>query len=169
MPAFTEILSSDNVTDSFTVDTSGPLEVTLPAVGAAGLAFSNAGGSKFFEPRDNVIIQNIWCNIPFGFGQGTAKHLFDLVYDQGGINFAPPELDAGRVIIPSLCGPLPFPPSGLLLRPNVALVGGRFFFKIIAINLNISMVGVPQALNGQTIFPQYHLQIQHTRPLSPIP
>lgn len=153
-----------------------PNQVAVSAIGANGLAITNAIGDQWFEPGDNVLLKNVWANIPFGFCQGEMPggHYVTLSWrDNFGNRFGIPELgiDAagdGMLPIPELgCG-IPFPPDGIFIKTPITLLR-RYRLSLEFDNLELSMVGLPAALVGQVVTPVYYFQLLHTKQLSSVP
>lgn len=172
MAKIVELMASDITVggvSEFTVNNAvNEVTVVTPVLGV-GVDFVNAGGAKWFEAGDNPIITDIYCNIPFGFGQGTGTHKIDFAWldNFGAINF-PQEFSAGYgIFLPSLCGPLDFPPDGIFVKNTGGV--GKQKLNLQVLLLNVSQLNVPAALNGQVIKVQYFIELTHTKPLSLVP
>jgi len=153
-----------------------PNDVAVSAIGAAGLAITNAIGDQWFEPGDHLLLKNVWANIPYGFCQGEMPggHYITLSWrDNFGGRFSIPELgiDAagdGMLPIPELGCAIPFPPDGLFIKVPTTL-SRKYRLSIEFSNLELSMVNLPAALAGATITPVYYFQIVHTLQLDSVP
>lgn len=165
----TDLLSSDTTAagGKVTVDTSGPLEVAITGAGA-GILFQNSAVNLWFEEGDNVVLTEALINVPFGLGQGTGRLSLTIAWqDAFAVQTFPPELgNAGILSFANFCKQ-DFPPSGLYMRCPVG--AGRQFLKITALAGNVSMLNVPAALNGQVLSPQWHLRVNHTKPMAAVP
>lgn len=148
----------------FTVD-SAVLEVAVNPVVTPKI-FANVNGGVFFVAGDNVLLQKIWSNIAFGFGQGNGSHSMNLFWmDQVGGLVAIPELANGSgVFIPTLCGDIALPGDGLSIK--VPLVDSLYRLVLVSMALNVSMVSVPTVLDTEVIPVQYYLQIKHMKVLT---
>lgn len=159
--------------------TSGALEVPLNGF-ATPKPFVNASGQSWFAPGDNVLLQAIWPALPYQFGQGSGSHSIDLLWAENGGTTAPVAefangLGASLIFLPSACEPLQIEeganPPGLLLRVPTNLGGSanRVQLLISAASLNVSMVNLPAALDGEVLAMAYHFEVKHTLPLTAAP
>lgn len=153
-----------------------PNQVAVSAIGAAGLAITDAIGNQWFEPGDHVLLKNAWASVPFGFcpGEMPGGHYITLSWrDNLGGRFGIPELgvDAagdGMLPFPEINCPIPFPPDGLFIQTPTA--GGiKYRLSIEFSNLELSMVGLPADMIGQVVTPVYYFQVLHTLQLSAVP
>jgi hypothetical protein len=144
---------------------SAVLEVAaVPPV--APVIFFNANGMQWFNIGDNVLLQNLWVNIPYGFGQGDGQHTIGLAWIDALAGITPiPELAGNSILtIPSLCGPLDFPSSGLFVKVPTNV--GRVRLGLTSLALNVAQVGVPAVIADGTVFKiQYHIELFHTQVL----
>lgn len=150
-----------------------PLEVSLNPAPVNGTDMPNWNGDKWFDEGDNIALKNIWCFVPFGFGQGNGPHVLNLEWkDSLNNSISIPELGVGiagegGIIIPEINCPVPLPSDGLFIKTPVG--SGRVRLTIFASTLKISMVNIPAALIGATIAPIYHFQVFHTKQMQAIP
>ncbi len=169
-----DILSSDNTVTGegdFTAVTPGALDVPVNPPGAAGLIFSDANGNTFFEPGDNILLQRLDINIPYGFGQGEGTHHIGLAWwnPTTAAFITIPELAGNSaLVVPDLCG-LDFEgqadANGLSIQVPKNNTGLRYNLMLTVIDLNLSMLGLPTELDGLVLALQYHLRVLHTKPL----
>ena len=135
--------------------------------------FQNPNGASSFAPNENLILQRLNVNIPFGFGQGAGNHIVQIRYRQNAVLFEIPEFNpispAGisNLFIPDLCEGIIFPDGGLLLNPRLAGLDqvNRYDLVLTSAVLNVSQISLPAALDTDTIVVAYHLQIKNTLPL----
>ncbi len=169
--AIVDILSSDNShvgQGDFTAIANPPLYVAVNAVGAGGLIFSDANGNQYVEPGDNLLIQRLDLNIPYGFGQAVGTHKIGLAWKDSLNNFITiPELAGNSAMtVPDLCG-VDFEGlaggNGLYIAAPKNTTGLRYRLALTLITLNVSMIGLPEELEGLVIALQYHLRVLHTR------
>lgn len=154
---------------AFVVDATGATkEVPVnQALGGPG-KYVNADGNGWFAAGDNVILDEVRVNIPFGFGQGTDRHNIELQWlNSIGGSFPIAELaTAGELTIPDLCTPLKFENGLFLSIPKAPGGTGKLVLFPSNVSLNVSMINAPALLNGDTLKVQYHLVIRHTLPLT---
>lgn len=141
-----------------------PNDIAVNNAGVGGVDFSDNATNKWFEPGDNFLLQRLWVNIPYGFGQGTGKAAMELVFaDSVGALTLIPELgEDSRITIPDFCG-ITYPGDGLFIRVPTGLL--RRKLVVVDLQMRVSMVNLPTALVGVTVSTQFHLMIRHTRPL----
>lgn len=170
MALIIEIISSDigiSGQSEFTVDAAVD-EVAVVGPAPGGLVFINGAGSGYFEAGDNVILTGALTNIPYGFGQGTGTAKLDISWVDGLNAFiAIPELGGNTLQLPNICGMLEFPPGGLFLEAPKSF--GPVALVLRGIELNVSQINVPAQLDAQVIKVQFHLRVNHTKPLSTLP
>ncbi len=171
-----DTLSSDDTVPGsvdFTAD-STVLEVALNQAPAGGSVFADAAGNSWIAAGDNLLLMGGWCNIPFGFGQGTQQAYIQLAWkDSLNVKHLIPELAVvGMFTFPNICGEVIIPDGLFLSVPKnlgkVQLVIAPIAFGF-GLNVNVSMVGVPAVLDGQTFWAQFHLQVKHTKALAAVP
>lgn len=146
---------------------SAVLEVAVNTPGAMELPFENANLDTWIEPGDNLKLMELTINVPFCFGQGTGTHLIGIAFrDSLGAIIPIPELaGASSVVMPTLCGLTFETPVHIETPKNL----GRLELVLVFAGLNLSMVDLPAALDGQTFHVQYHLEVIHTLPLAAVP
>lgn len=169
-----DILSSDITVAGeadFTAATPGALDVAVNSPGSGGLNFEDSNGNLYIEPGDNILLQRLDVNIPYGFGQGQGTHKIGLAwYNPTDATFITiPELAGNSALtIPDLCG-IDFQGqadgNGLLIVAPKNTTGLRYNLRLTVIDLNLSMLGLPSELNGLVLPVQYHLRVLHTKPL----
>lgn len=161
-----DILSTDFVAGrlDFTAANPPPNDIAVNNAGVGGVDFLDNAANKWFEPGDNFLLQRLWVNIPYGFGQGTGKATMDLVFVDGvGALTLIPELgDDSRITIPDFCG-ITYPGDGLFIKVPPGTL--RQKLVLVDLQMRVSMVGLPGTLVGVTVSTQFHLMLQHTRPL----
>jgi hypothetical protein len=131
---------------------------------AEGLVFANANSVEWAEPGDHFLLTGVWVNIPYGFGQGVSKTTLGIAWQFEDNTFLGVNELAGNSILtlPNFCGPLDFPPSGLFLRSPST--NGPVRLVLTALDMNVSQVNAPDALQGLTVKVQIHLRVTHTKP-----
>lgn len=153
----------------FTAVEAPPLTVTVnPPVGNA-IFCEDANGNKWIQAGDNLLLQRIWCNIPFGFGQGTGQAYVGLGFVDVLNNTSIISELAGNGIqtLPDICHVMEFPGDGLFIQvPNAV---GRVKWTVQNLVLKLSMVNLPAVLVGQVIPLQMHFQVLHTKPIMALP
>lgn len=170
-----EVVSSIYVagTFDFVAATPGAIQKAVnPPVPPAVVAYANSNGDTWIEPGDNLLLQQITVNVPFGFVEGDGVHFFGLALQDGaGTVQAIPALPNSSINIPDLCHGVTFPGNGLfiLIPSNGVSANGRWQLVTPSIALNISQVNLPLALNGVTIPVEYHLQFTHTKAMQAVP
>lgn len=148
------------------------LDVAVNNTGVNGLAFSNPSGRSWFNEGDNLMIQKVWGTVNWGFGQGgptiVGPHNIGLAYwDGASLGLMPPFPYATRSLnIPVLCSPLDF---GAGIYSAMPTTGGRRQVRLANIDLRISQVNLPAALDGQRITVQYFLQVLHNESMELFP
>lgn len=169
MAGLVDIVCSDIRTmgESDFVANAAVLDVPVNPPGVAGLDFFSAGGASKFALGDNLLIKKVWAVIPFGFGPGgiavtTYLHRITLNFREGGNFFLVPPLYNG-LVIPTLCDPVDF---GAGLYCQMATTGPIRSLCLTDIDLRVSMVNLPAALDGQRIQVQYYMEILHNLPMS---
>lgn len=170
-----DVLSSDvsqvGKDDFAAVDPSVLIQVGVNGPGGAGLAFQNGGVNTWFERGDNVILKKVQIDMPFGFGQGTGRHLIQLAWlasagDGGALTYIPELSGGGFLPIPTMCDPVEFPPDGLMIAvPTLATGVQRVQLVLKSVVLNVSMVNIPAVLVGAVVPFAYYLEVLHTRPM----
>ncbi len=157
----------------FTATTPGALFLPVTAPGVSGLPFYDANGNQWLEAGDNVLLQRIGWEIPYGFGQGPGLHRIGLVWQNNiGGNYIITELSGNSVIvIPDNNGLViegQANANGLFLKvPNGN--GERKRLALTTIELNVSQINLPSDLNGVLVKVQYYAQILHSKPLQAAP
>lgn len=152
----------------FTAAAAPPLEVLILPPGATPLRFSNSDDMQLFQPGDNLLLQRLWCNIPFGFAAGTGRTRIAVLWrSEAGENRLISELGDGTFLtVPDVCGGIVFPGSGLFLRTptDMGLVG--LVLTALTNENMVSMVNLPADLVGAVIKVQWSFMVQHTRPMT---
>jgi hypothetical protein len=145
------------------------LDLPVTAAPANGLVMSTALLDNQFALGDNFSLQRLWATINWGFGPGGpavfGPHNIGLAYWDGvnPITAIPPfQTTAHTIAIPTMCDPLDFSPGLLCTMP---ITGLKRRIVLSGIDLRISQVNLPTALQGQTIKVQYFIQVAHTLPL----
>ncbi len=173
-----EVISTDITVDGemeFVAAAAPPLYVTMDGPGEDGIDFVNALGSRWFLPGDNIVISEIWVNIPYGFGQGAGTLLLGPRYSlDGGGTFAIPEFGGSSgtesfLQMPGVGCHLAFVGDGLFLKVPTSATGIRFKLALFSMALNVAMVGLPDVLAGETVKVQVHALIRHTYIMLPGP
>lgn len=150
-----------------------PLDMAVAGVGIAGIRFINGQAATEFAPGDNILLNKIWTNIPYGFGQGSGTMQIGLSYQDALGSFIPiPAFSylsgsSSHLNIPGVACCLEFPGEGVLIPalnyadPDPATHG--FELYLTSFSMNVSMLNVPDLLVGETIKVQLHAMITHTR------
>jgi hypothetical protein len=169
MAGVVDIVASDIRTmgESDFVASAAALDVPVNPPGGSGLDFISAGGATKFQLGDNILIKKVWAVIPFGFGAGgisitTYLHRITLNFRAGSSFFLLPPLYNG-LVIPTLCDPVDFG-AGLYAVMNTT--GAARSLCLTDIDLRVSMVNLPTALDGQRIQVQYYMEILHNLPMT---
>lgn len=151
---------------------AGALDLPLTAAPVNGVDVSNWLGDKYFNPGDNILLANIWCQVPFGFAQGSGQHVLNLEWkDAANVSYSIPELGVGiagegGIVIPGINCAIPLPKDGLYIR--VPTTGNnKKRLTIFQSTLRLSMVAIPGVLVGATVAPIYHFQVVHTQQMIP--
>ncbi len=156
----------DNADLSF-VPVAAATSLQLPVSVAGGpILFFNADDKAYFLPGEGVLLDFVACNIPFGFGQGFGLHVVSIIWrDPVGVPIPIPEFGASQIAIPDLCGGLKFGDGGLFIKAPRAVQGAKFSLALSAAALNVSMIGVPDALVslGDPVLVSYWMGLRHTR------
>lgn len=141
---------------------STALEVAVGDVSEDGVPFFNSNSQQFFQAGDNLMLQFIKPNIPYGFGQGTGSHRLKIMwFNELGATFLVEELGFFSFVdIPNLCEGLNFPGAGLFL--TTPKTHGRIGLGIYSETLKVSMVNVPAVLVGETVVVGYLIGVTHT-------
>jgi hypothetical protein len=160
-----EVLSSD-ITEAgfseFVVDSS-VAQVAVQGPPAGNLDFFNAGGNAYFSAGDNIIISEIICSIPYGFGPGTGQVQAGILWSTSGgdaqiIN----ELGGNSsVTFPNLCSLNVADPGIFITAPR----NSENKLVLSSIQLNVSQLNVPALIDGQTLKVQFHIKLFHTLPM----
>lgn len=148
------------------VDTATAIEVPLePIVGFCRLVNSNL--AQYFAPGDNLLLQFVSNNLPYGFGQGTGRHKITMVWlDNTDAVIPIPELaDNSLFDIPEFCEGLRFPGDGLFIKTPVTPTGTHFNLAFTIVDCNVSMINAPAVLLGETLEAMYYLGVTHTLPM----
>lgn len=169
MPGLVDIVCSDIrvMGESDFVANAAALDVAVNPPGAPGLTFFSAGGAFKFQLGDNLLIKKVWAVVPFGFGPGgvsvtTYLHRITLNFSDGVSFFLVPPLYNG-LVIPTLCDAVDFG-AGLYAAMNTT--GLQRSIVLSDIDLRVSMVNLPAALDGQRIKVQYYMEILHNLPMT---
>ncbi len=149
----------------FTAD-SAELDVLVNPPSVNGLTMFNANSAKTFQSGDNLLIRKIWCVIPWGFGQGASAeppfpHRVEFSYWNGSLN-VPLPCFAGNVLYPSLCDVLDF---GDGISCPMTTDGAGREIRLTGIELRVSQINIPSALDGMVIPVQYYMEVLHTYPM----
>jgi hypothetical protein len=170
-----DIVSSIYVagTFDFVATTPGAIQKAVnPPIPPAVVVYGNSNGDTWIEPGDNILLQKIEVNVPFGFLEGSGIHFFGLALQDGaGTVQAIAEMPNSSVNIPDLCHGITFPGNGLFISipSNGVSANKRQQLVTPSIALNISQVNLPAVLNGVTIPIEYHLQFVHTKAMRAVP
>lgn len=130
--------------------------------------FSTPSGLNVFEPQDNVRILSMWIVLPFCFGLGSTVPRWGLVWKDAltTTGYTVPEWSTdGQQWIPTANIEIPidqYLPHNPLLGPPYS--GAQLAIGIM--NLTISMINVPAALNGTTQDIQIALKVLHNSDLT---
>ena len=155
---------------SFTATTPGAIELPVAGAPMNGEPLLNVDGDSWFAKGDNVLLQSIRASIPFGFGQGSGAWVFNLEWvDSGNVVYPISELAEGAgIFLPNGCDPLTFPGNGLFLKiPDAS--PSKLQLRIGLSLFNVSMVNLPDILDGVVVGVMYNIAVQHTKPLAGVP
>jgi hypothetical protein len=172
MQGIIDVIASDIsvVGESDFIADSAALSVTVRNVGLSGLNFANANGDRYFVLGDNLNIRKVWATIPYGFAQaqGVSPHTIGLAFWNGtAFETMPPFSNSTLSLnIPVLCQPLDWNDGVYVKMP---VLGIRREIRLSNINLEVSQVNLPTALNTQRIPVQYFMEILHTTPMMSAP
>lgn len=155
---------------TFTADNT-VAEVAVNSVGG-NAPFSADGTTMWFARGDNLLLKSVRIALPYQYGWGS------IAFDEPSITMFwegedatlldIPELGAGsRLILPTVCGEIQFPPDGLFLKQPFNLVAGRMRLVLGDITLNVSQINGPTILNGQELEVGIFLQVFHTLEMEP--
>lgn len=165
----TDIMSSgiDHPGESDFTSDAAALEVAVTSPGASGIPFANGNGESLFLAGENFLLTGAAINIPYGFGQGTGKAYIGVAWKNNtGDIVTIPELSGNSVLVfPGFCETLRFPPNGIYITCPKVLA--PWFLYLSVIQVNVSQVNLPAVLDAQLFKVQFHLEINHTRPLIP--
>ncbi len=157
----------------FTAATPGALYKTVAVPGVDGLPFFDANGNQWLDAGDNVLLQKLGWEIPYGFGQGPGLHRIGLAWQNN---------DGDLYIIRELSGN-----SIIVIPDNLGLdlegqsgANGLFLtvpdgnherkrLVLTNIELNVSQINLPADLDGEVIKVQYYAQILHSKPCQAAP
>ena len=177
-----EIISTDIGIDGameFTPAAAPPLDLAVTGPGVDGVAFLNGQNATEFCPGDNILLNKLWVNLPYGFGQGQGTMQMGFSYLDALSSFIPVpafSLRSGSssyLNIPGAACCLEFPGEGVLIPalsyadadPNSA----GYQLYLTSFNLNVSMLNIPDLLAGEIIKVQVHAMITHTRQMRLLP
>ena len=162
--SITEVLVVDSPIE-FTVDTSVS-EVANDAIPAGGLVYVNAGGKSKLQPEDNFVLLSYGFTMDFCFTFGSGVPKADFLRKQGGAFYAIEEIDNNLWY--------PLQASEIDLNQFIPfrdddVVGMDYSLEyelgIEGFVGNISMIGAPDSLDGQTMGIYPFVKIQHNLPL----
>jgi len=171
---FIDILASDisQVGQSDFTANSAVNDVAVNNTAANGLVFADPAGRAYFKLGDSFLLQKIWAVINWGFGQGgptiTGAHNIGLAFwDGAAMTPMYPFFDAVRSLnIPTLCDPVDFGDGTFVPMPTA---GVRRQIRLNNIDLRVSQINLPAALNAQRITVQYFVQVLHTYHMELLP
>lgn len=146
---------------------SPPNSIQLTHTGPS-IPFVSVNGNSWFETGDNILIQNIWIRVPYGFGQADDATEFQLNWDEntGLFNLPVDEMANGSgVFFPDICRNLEVQdqPAIFAAHPNN---GVRARLGLTRMNLDISLINTPAALLGDTVQVEVMMLVKHTLPLA---
>ena len=172
-PMIQDILSSSIAVAGqmdFVAAAAPPLDVAVTVPGMNGIDCHDANGNLWIEPGDNLLLQRVWCSIPFGFVQGSEEtHLGIVFRNNAGASSIITEFAGNSAFtFPDICHGIDFPGSGLFIaNPNG---GVRWKWNLTAaLAMRVSMVNLPSVLIGTTVKVQFHFMVAHTKALQAAP
>lgn len=155
---------------TFTAD-NAVAEVAVNSVGP-NAPFSQDGTNIWFQRGDHLLLKTLWISLPYQYGWGSIPFPEPSItmfwFGEDGTLLDIPELGVGsRLILPTVCGKVEFPPDGLFLRQPTNLFAGRVRLVLGDITLNVSQINGPTILNAQELEVGIFLQVFHTLEMEP--
>lgn len=153
-----DVIEADS--GNFTVDTSQK-KVNLTAL-VSNEAFQNAGAFNAFVDGDNVFLDSMRIKPPYQFGHADGEVFCSFEWFQNSLDFEVPEL--------GFFGNVYFPKPDIALCPGIQLAApfpgaGNFRLELNQLEMAVSMMNVPSALNGEVLNFRVQCVVKHTLPM----
>ena len=152
---------SENISALSTVAVIDNTLTTLSIIDAGPLTFQDASGNVWFPRGENFFIESIRFQLDYSFGNGSPagiSFVMNYLDDNANSGFITEFGDNGQGFYPTFNCDLPV--NTFIEMPSN--VTAKWSVNISGLFAQVSMLNVPDSINGQTLNMRTFLKIKHT-------